>query len=136
MRCFTILACLFFSLLAVAATPPDKPNTVLIHAGEVLYAVFDEANTGLKLVSTSKEKNDKAQLIITMARFDGEHKLQVLEVKSAFKKNLKYKAEMRLLSRNRRQETSVIPVRGGLSSFESWPHPIEELALYGFALDP
>jgi hypothetical protein len=45
-----------------------------------------------------------------------------------------YKAEMRLLSKKRRADTSVLPVTVGKMSFESWPHPIEELALYGFTL--
>lgn len=129
-----LCALLFLPWLALAATPPEKPNTVLIHPGEVLYAQFEESAGGLKLMSASKEKNDHAQLILTMKPFDREAELLMFSIDNKFKKTLYYAAEMRLLSRNRRKDTTVVPVGAGLSSFESWPHPIEELALYGFEL--
>ena len=69
-----------------------------------------------------------------MEPFDRSTGLLVLVVQSRFKKTMSYKAEMRLLAKNRRAETSVVPVLAGLESFESWPHPIDELALYGFEL--
>jgi len=125
-----VISCFVTSVSAVS----EKPNTVLIHPGEDLFVCFDESTPGLKLISVSKEKTDKAQISLSMAVFDKENRIQLLVVKSSFSKNLFYKAEMRLLTKNRRMETSVVPVRANLSSFESWPHPIEELALYGFEL--
>ena len=136
MRYIAILAFIFTPLLAWAELPPEKPNTVLIHPGEELYARFEESGTALKLASVSKEKDAQAQLIVKMDPFDKVEKMLILKVESKFKQTMLYKAEMRLLSKNRRQETSVVPVLAGLSSYEEWPHPIEELALYGFTLKP
>ena len=136
MKYLIILAFIFSPLLALADMPPEKPNTVLIHPGEELYAKFEESGTALKVVRISKEKNAEAQLIMKMGTFDKVEKMLILKVESKFKQTMLYKAEMRLLSKNRRQETSVVPVLAGLSSYEEWPHPIEELALYGFTLKP
>ena len=48
----------------------------------------------------------------------------MMQVKNNFDKNLHYKAEIRLLSKNKRANTSVVPVIAGKLSFESWPHVI------------
>jgi len=135
MKYLAILAFLFAPLFAAAGVPPEKPNTVLIHPGEVIYARFDESGAELRLVNVSKEEDENAQLVLTMRPFDKGRAMQMLSVRSSFKKTMNYKAEMMLPGRNRRQKTSVIPVMAGLISFESWPHPIEELALFGFVLD-
>ena len=126
------LILLVFPILLIAESEPERPSTVLIHPGEVLYALFDQSANVLKLVSVSKEKNEQAQLILTMGDF--KEGLLMLKAQSKFTSDLSYKAQMRMLSKNRRAETSMIPIRAGLSSFESWPHPIEELALYDFQL--
>lgn len=136
MKYITLFALLILPFVALAQLPAEKPNTVLVHPGDVLYAKFEESGASLKLLSISKEKDDQAQLVLTMKPFDKAAGFLMLQVESKFGKDMAYKAEMRLLSKNRRKETSVIPVRAGLSSFESWPHPIEELALYGFELKP
>lgn len=129
------IALLLGPLLSPAAQPAERPNTVLVHPGEVLYARFEEAGMSLKLLSVSKENNDQAQLAFTMDAFDKKNGIR-LKVVSKFKKEMTYKAEMRLLNANRRQDTSVVPVMAGLSSYESWPQPFDELALYGFELKP
>jgi hypothetical protein len=136
MRYITTIVLFILPLIALAVLPAEKPNTVLVHPGEVLYAKFEQSGTTLKLLSFSKEKNDQAQLVLTMDPFDKKTGMLMLKVESKFAKNMYYKAEMRLLSKNRRQETSVVPVMAGLASYETWPHPIEELALYGFELKP
>ncbi len=131
------IACFVFvltCLLARAASAADQANTVLIHPGEQLFVRFEQTGSSLKVLNASKEKNDHAQLILRMEPFDRSTGLLVLVVQSRFKKTMSYKAEMRLLAKNRRAETSVVPVLAGLESFESWPHPIDELALYGFEL--
>jgi len=69
-----------------------------------------------------------------MAAFDPTTRMLMLSVQSRFKETMTYKAEMRWPSKNRRKETSVVPVMAGLLSFETWTHPMEELALYSFAV--
>ena len=134
MRHMTFLALLGVSCVAMAAPTKERPNTVLIHPGEVLYATFQEKGNDLVLANVTKEKTEAAQLVLTMHAFDPKDQMLMLKVESRFKKDMQYKAEMRMLSTNRRADTSVLPVMAGKMSFESWAHPIEELALYGFIL--
>lgn len=137
-----IVPCLILLLIGLAPwcvmaeTPVEKPNPVIIHPGEVLYATFEITGSDLKLQSVSKEKNDRAQLVLRMDLFNKKDGFQMLAVQSKFKKDLAYKAEMKMPGKNRGKETSVLPIMAGLASYESWPHPIEELTLYGFVLEP
>lgn len=45
-------------------------------------------------------------------------------------RTLYFSAGMNLPGRNRMERTSVVPVRAKLSSYELWPHPIRQLALF------
>ena len=134
MRYLTLLSLIVFALVAPSIAALDATNTIIMHPGDVLYAKFDEAAQGLRLLAVAKDKDDQAQLILTMEPFDRKTGMLMLEVKSRFKRTMTYKAEMRWPSKQRRKETSVVPVMAGLISIETWPHPIEELALYSFAL--
>jgi len=111
----------------------NKPDTVLIHPGETLYVTFQRTGDSLSLAHVGKDPDKAAQLIFTMAPFKEIHGTS-LKVENKFDKNLYYKAEIRLLSKNKRANTSVVPVIAGKMSFESWPYVIEELALTGFEL--
>ena len=117
----------------VAQENVAKPDTVLIHPGETLYATFQRTGHSLTLAHVGKDADKAAQLIFTMAPLKEIHGTS-LKVENKFDKNLYYKAEMHLLSKNKTANTSVIPVRAGKFSFESWPYAIEELALNGFEL--
>jgi hypothetical protein len=111
----------------------EKPDTVLIHPNETLYVTFQRTGDSLALAHVGKDADKAAQLILKMAPFKEIHGTR-LQVENKFDKNLYYKAEMRLLSKNKRANTSVVPVIAGKMSFESWPYVIEELALSGFEL--
>jgi hypothetical protein len=117
----------------VAQENVAKPDSVLIHLGETLYVTFQRTGDSLKLVHVGKDADKAAQLIFTMAPFKEIHGTS-LKVENKFDKNLYYKAELHLLSKNKTANTSVVPVRAGKFSFESWPYVIEELALSGFEL--
>ena len=127
------VAFLLVSLPLLADTDAEKPNTVLIHPGETIYATFQRDGASLKLLRLSQTENKSAQVVVNMAPFNEDVGI-ILKVENKFDKTLAYKAEMRLLTRNKRRDTSVIPIRAGNLSFEQWPHMIEELALYGFEL--
>jgi hypothetical protein len=120
----------FFSL---AQENAEKPDTVLIHPGETLYLTFQTSGDSLTLAHAGKDHDKAAQLIFKMAPFKEIHGTS-LNVENKFDKNLYYKAEIHLLSKNKRASTSVVPVMAGKQSFESWPYVIEELALSGFEL--
>lgn len=112
----------------------EKPDTVLIHPGETLYVTFQRTDDSLTVARVSKDADKTAQLILKMGPLKQIHRTMLLQVENKFDENLYYKAEMRLLSKNKRASTSVVPVIAGKLSFESWPYVIEELALSGFEL--
>jgi hypothetical protein len=121
----------FFFL--VAQEKVAKPDTVLIHPGETLYITFQRTGDSLTLAHVGTDADKAAQLILKLAPFKEIHGTS-LNVQNRFDKNLYYKAEIHLLSKNKRANTSVVPVLAGKLSFESWPYAIEELALSGFEL--
>lgn len=120
-----------FSLLGQENT--ERPEAVLLHPGETLYATFERTGDSLTLARVSKDADKAAQLTLKMAPLKEIHGT-MLQVQNKFDKNLYYKAEMHLLSKKKRANTSVVPVIAGKVSFESWPYVIEELALTGFEL--
>jgi hypothetical protein len=133
MKYLAALVLLFASVPASCQTDGEKPNTLLVHPGETIYATFERSGTMLKLLRVSRVESKGAQLVMTMPPFSEDRGI-VLKVENKFDRDLTYKAEMRLLTRSRRNETSVVPVLAGKMSFEQWPYMIEELALYGFEL--
>ncbi len=92
----------------------EKTDTVLIHPGETLYVTFQRTGDSLTLAHVGKDADKAAQLIFTMAPFKEIHGTS-LRVENKFDKNLHYKAEMHLLSKNKRANTSVVPVIAGKS---------------------
>lgn len=64
-----------------------------------------------------------------------EPKLFLLILRNRLSKALRYRAVVRLKGRSEFVETSlIVPVMTGLSSYESWQDPIEELVLFDFQL--
>ena len=133
MKYVAALAFILAPFFLLAQENPEKPDTVLIHPGETLYVTFQRTGDSLVLVRFSKGADKAAQLILKMGPLKQIHGT-TLQVENKFDKNLHYKAETRLLSQNKRANTSVVPVIAGKKSFESWPYVIEELALSGFEL--
>jgi hypothetical protein len=119
--------------ISVAQENVAKPDSVLIHPGETLYITFQRTGDSLTLAHVGTDADKAAQLILKMAPLK-EVQGTSLNVQNKFDKNLYYKAEIRLLSKNKKFNTSVVPVLAGKFSFESWPYAIEELALSGFEL--
>ena len=111
----------------------EKPDAVLIHPGETVYVTFQRTGDSLTLAHVTKDADKAAQLVFKMGPLKEIHGT-MLQVQNRFDKNLYYKAEMRLVSKNKKANTSVVPVIAGKVSFESWPYVIEELALSGFEL--
>ena len=131
---------LLFSLLATVALGPlvlvaaEKVNTVLIHPGETIYAKFIQKGKKLTLVSTSKEKDESAQVIFTMPK-TAANAASSLQVENKFAKDLVYKLEIRSLSLKRNAPVPVVPVVAGKLARELLPPFIEEVAAYAFKLE-
>jgi hypothetical protein len=63
------------------------------------------------------------------------HECMMLKITNPFDKNLVYKANVFLIKYDRWLiNTSTIPVRAGLVSYESWPDIIGVIVLYDFLL--
>ncbi|MES1167686.1 MAG: hypothetical protein ABUL61_00815, partial [Oleiharenicola lentus] len=60
-----LLAVFFVTSLILPAHAKEKPNTVLIHPGETVYARFEAKGKKIKLLSVSKEPDAGAQVIFT-----------------------------------------------------------------------
>jgi hypothetical protein len=131
---------LLLSLLAAAALSPlalvagERANTVLIHPGETVYAKFTQQGKKLTLVSTSKEKDETAQVIFTMPKTEA-NAASSLQVENKFAKDLVYKLEIRSLSLKRTSPLPVVSVVAGKLAREKLPPFIEELAAYAFKLE-
>src|SRR5689334_16926416 len=129
-----LLAAFSLVTLVLPANASEKANTVLIHPGETVYARFETKGKKLKLVSYSKEKDEAAQVIFTMAP-DAKKPLYNLKVENKLPLTLLYNGEARSLKRNLKFDSPMTPVVAGKVSFEVFPKVLEELAAYGFQLE-
>ena len=133
MKYVAAIALVLAPIFLLAQENTEKPDSMPIHPGETLYVTFQRSGDSLTIAHAGKDVDKEAQVIFTMAPIKEIHGMS-LKVENKFDKNLHYKAEVRLLSNNKRANTSVVPVRAGKMSFESWPYMIEELALSEFEL--
>jgi len=127
-----LLALALFSPGALAAS--ERANTLLIHPGETCYAKFAVNGTKLKLLGVTKEKDEAAQLVVTMTP-DPATKGFTLKVENKFKQDLDYAGEIRSLTRDIRTQVPLVPVVAGKLSLEQLPMRVEEMALFGFKLE-
>jgi len=58
----------------------------------------------------------------------------MLKIINPFDKNLEYKAVVCFARYNKWDDTSTIPVRAKLTSYESWPDILLSIVLYDFVL--
>jgi hypothetical protein len=126
-------------------TIPQSPyiineNYVQLYPGETLFleAEFYE-NKIVKLSVVKEILNENNTMVIEFSQIKKEeneqiHNFMMLKIKNPFNKDMEYKADIYLLKYNRWINTSIIPVRAGLLSYESWPDIIITIVLYDFIL--
>lgn len=131
------LLLLLASFCTLALGAAEKPNTVLIHPGEVIYARFTQKGIKLTLVSATKEKDDNAQVVLTLDPVDPAKKIFVINLKleNRFTKDFTHKAQMRILTKNMKMLATVYPVVAGKISLVPVPANVEEVAVYDFKLE-
>jgi len=100
----------------------------------------DPANTGLPAITGDMSKDKMADLppntlLLSYGQVDGQPGM-MLTIDHNFPKALKLDATMFLIGKGRydQRPTSTCPIQAGLSSFETWPHPIGPLTLQSFRL--
>lgn len=130
-----LLLFLLLPLWAITCHAGERPNTVLIHPGEVIYVRFAQNKLKLKLIGATKEKDDQAQVILSLTAGDPEkNEPSLLKVTNKFPLDLYYKAEMRSLTKKLEAVVPVLPVVREKISLEKFAPILEEAALYGFVL--
>jgi hypothetical protein len=136
----TSLSCPAFLMAAVLmATVPDKeidPATlqdkVMISVGKELAVQFQQDGDSLSHPKVVEKPTDAPPTLSLDFRKQGDN--LILTTKNPFRNDLKFRAAARLKDRKEYFETSIVPVKAGLLSFELWRDPIEELVLFDFEL--
>lgn len=129
-----LLALALFALAALPSFAADK-NSVVIHPGETIYARFETKGKKIRLVQTSKEKDDAAQVIFTFDK-DAVKGMRNLKVENKFPNDLLYKAEMRSLTLKHERRVNPTPVVGGKLAIDPYPQVVEQLAFFDFKAEP
>jgi hypothetical protein len=115
-------------------------NYVQLYPGETLFLkaeIFEDKIIKLFVVKEIVNKNDTIVVEfkqITKEENNRIHNFMMLEIKNPFEKNMEYKADIFLLKYDRWVDTSIIPVKAGLSSYEMWPDIILSIVLHDFIL--
>lgn len=110
-------------------------NTVLLFVNESYGINLKPSEAGKFDVIYEKniEKAD-VSLEFTQKRL-GENLTMILQIKNNTKKTLVMQGLMTVPGKKGVAKTSIIPINAGLVSFESWPHPIVQLALKEIRLE-
>jgi hypothetical protein len=113
-----------------AATGHITNNVVFMSPGEKIGLNLDGAADGTVLSVTEESNPKKANLVLS---FKQEKGLMLFTIQNRTKLWVTYEAGIGTPKRDGLSKTSVMPVGPGLSSFESWPSPIDKLALKNFS---
>jgi hypothetical protein len=100
-KCVAIITLALAPFSLAAQENAARPATVLIHPGQTLYITFQRTGDTLALEHVGADKDKAAQLVIKMAPLKEIHGT-TLNVQNKFDKNLYYKAEIHLLSQNKK----------------------------------
>lgn len=129
-----LFALFFAASLTLPAQAKEKPNTVIIHPGEVVYARFEASGKKIKLAGFSKEKDESAQVVLSLLP-DEKKPVNILKVENKFPRDLHYSLEMRSLVRKQHFRRETIPVVAGKLALEFMPKEADELAVSDFKLE-
>ena len=135
----TRIALLITCICCVALAQPqnDPPsaagrivnNVLFVSPGDKIGVDLAGAVDGTTLSVTESPAPKKANLVLT---FKQEKGMMLFTIQNRTKYWLTYEAGIKTPKRDGLYKTSVMPVGPGLSSFESWPYPIDQLALKNF----
>jgi hypothetical protein len=112
--------------------PAAIKDKVTLTVGSKIDVQFDQKD---KVLSNSRVvENPKDEVSSVHMEFSNQGQGLTLVTKNPFPKDLSFRAIARHKGRKTYIETSIVPVRAGLLSFELWQEPIEELVLFDFKL--
>jgi inner membrane protein involved in colicin E2 resistance len=106
--------------------PGEKLNIEVELRKDTIYA--------MKVVEKNLHPENTVELEFVQVAKDKKHEQMMLTVKNPFKKSLIYEAAMYTVNREDWVNTSIIPIRPGLTNFETWPDVIVTLVLHDWRL--
>ncbi|MFI5159345.1 MAG: hypothetical protein ACHQF4_10800 [Sphingobacteriales bacterium] len=114
-----------------------KSEMVQIFPGETLYIETDivkDSLINLKAVPTIINKEKTITISFSQDYENKVHKQMILKVNNPFSKSLIYHAHINLMKTKKWINSSVLPVKPNLESFEIWPDIITTVVLSDFYL--
>jgi len=117
--------------------PYFAASTAFLFAGDAFGLKVTLADNEISAVSYEKDTT-KADVVFkfTQEKPEDPKPMMMLVVQNKLSRPLLLDAFMTVPGRKGIYKTSTVPVRPGLSSYESWPHPIVQLALTNFRFAP
>jgi hypothetical protein len=109
---------------------------ITVYPGETVYVeVQTRGNKIVNVRAVSKPERPAATITFKFDQVDGDPG-SMLVVTNPLRSKLKYDLGFMPVSSDQIVGTSSCPVRAGLKSFESWPHPIFQLVIANLRLMP
>jgi hypothetical protein len=100
----------------------DVVDNIIVKLTVVKEIVNQEKTITINFIQVSKEENERV------------HNFMMMNIKNPFNKDMEYTADIYLLEHNKWVNTSTIPVRAKIESYESWPDIISTIVLHDFVL--
>ncbi|MDD5262251.1 MAG: hypothetical protein PHD76_10445 [Methylacidiphilales bacterium] len=121
----------------IKKVPYVADGVIYIFPGESFSVGIEIGEKGIKEIYYDKGKSSKIGLDFNFKqeKLDDGKRMMMLTVVSRLPQTLSYEALMVIPEVQGVKKTSVVPIEAGLSSYESWPHPIMQLALRNFKLE-
>ncbi|MEI8280282.1 MAG: hypothetical protein WCG87_11005 [Bacteroidota bacterium] len=107
-------------------------DVLQIYPTEKVLLEVEETNGVIKSIKVVKENINPTKTIEVsfMQNTEGKkHQLMLLSIKNPFDMELKYRASIFLMKEKKWEFTNVLPIMGGLFSYETWPDIIVTIAL-------
>ena len=108
------------------------PNLLQIYPSEKILIEIEQVNgviKGLKVVKNNTHPDKTIQIFFSQQEKNHKHENMLLQIKNPFKMDLSYSAKIYLLNQKKWVETSVLPIKANLMSFETWPDIIVTMTL-------
>ena len=112
-------------------------NNLQLYPGEEIYLEAEVDNGTIKAVKVVKENLHPEKTItigFTQVVENKQHEMMMLKIVNPFNQELSYKAKILPFKSNAWTPTTVLPVRAGISSFETWPDIITSIVLSDWVL--
>jgi hypothetical protein len=113
-----------------------KPNEIMqLFPGDDIYIEATIENSKIILNKVYKTVDDKSKFIHLKFEQNAEgknHKFMMLTISNPFEFEMTYAATILLLKNNKWIDTSTVPVRSKLQTFEMWDDIIISIALMNF----